>query len=39
VVIGNVALAVRPPLTEPDLDGFYRGCGFRTTAAGLMRLA
>ena len=21
------------------LDGFYRGCGFRTTAAGLMRLA
>ena len=24
---------------EPHLDGFYRGCGFRNTAAGLMRLA
>lgn len=24
---------------EPHLDGFYRACGFRPTAAGLMRLA
>ena len=24
---------------EPHLDGFYRGCGFRPTAAGLMSLA
>ena len=24
---------------EPHLDGFYRGCGFRPTAAGLLRLA
>lgn len=24
---------------EPHLEGFYRGCGFRGTAAGLMRLA
>ncbi|WP_020577567.1 GNAT family N-acetyltransferase [Actinopolymorpha alba] len=23
---------------EEHLDGFYRGCGFRTTHAGLMRL-
>jgi len=23
---------------EPHLEGFYRGCGFRPTAAGLMRL-
>jgi hypothetical protein len=23
---------------EPHLDGFYRGCGFRPTAAGLLRL-
>ena len=23
---------------EPHLDGFYRGCGFRPTAAALMRL-
>lgn len=23
---------------EPHLDGFYRGCGFSPTAAGLMRL-
>jgi GNAT superfamily N-acetyltransferase len=23
---------------EPHLDGFYRGCGFRPTAAGLIRL-
>jgi GNAT superfamily N-acetyltransferase len=24
---------------EPHLDGFYRGCGFRPTAAGLLRLS
>lgn len=24
---------------EPHLEGFYRGCGFRHTAAGLLRLA
>jgi GNAT superfamily N-acetyltransferase len=24
---------------EPHLDGFYRGCGFRPTAAGLLHLA
>lgn len=24
---------------EPHLEGFYRGCGFRPTAAGLIRLA
>lgn len=24
---------------DPHLDGFYRGCGFRPTPAGLMRLA
>jgi len=24
---------------EPHLDGFYRGCGFRETAAGLLHLA
>jgi ribosomal protein S18 acetylase RimI-like enzyme len=24
---------------EPQLDGFYRGCGFRPTAAGLLRLS
>ena len=24
---------------EPDLAGFYRGCGFRRTEAGLMRLS
>jgi GNAT superfamily N-acetyltransferase len=23
---------------EPHLDGFYRGCGFRPTAAGLIAL-
>lgn len=23
---------------EPHLEGFYRGCGFRPTAAGLIRL-
>jgi GNAT superfamily N-acetyltransferase len=23
---------------EPHLDGFYRGCGFRPTTAGLLRL-
>ncbi|OLP55511.1 GNAT family N-acetyltransferase [Rhizobium rhizosphaerae] len=23
---------------EPQLDAFYRGCGFRPTAAGLMKL-
>ena len=23
---------------EPHLDGFYRGCGFGRTAAGLLRL-
>jgi len=23
---------------EPQLDGFYRGCGFRPTAAGLIQL-
>ena len=23
---------------EPHLDGFYRGCGFRPTAAGLIQL-
>lgn len=23
---------------EPHLDGFYRGCGFRPTVAGLLRL-
>ena len=23
---------------EPHLDGFYRGCGFSPTAAGLLRL-
>jgi GNAT superfamily N-acetyltransferase len=23
---------------EPRLEGFYRGCGFRPTAAGLLRL-
>jgi GNAT superfamily N-acetyltransferase len=23
---------------EPHLDGFYRGCGFRPTAAGVLRL-
>jgi ribosomal protein S18 acetylase RimI-like enzyme len=24
---------------EPHLEGFYRGCGFRHTAAGVMRLS
>ncbi len=24
---------------EPHLEGFYRGCGFRPTAAGLLRLS
>ena len=24
---------------EPHLDGFYRGCGFRPTAAGLAALS
>jgi hypothetical protein len=23
---------------EPHLDEFYRGCGFRPTAAGVLRL-
>jgi hypothetical protein len=23
---------------EPQLQGFYEGCGFRSTAAGLIRL-
>ena len=24
---------------EPHLEGFYRGCGFRHTAAGLLHVA